>query len=191
MDCNQLQALKLSDKEAEYCSTTLSQAVDSPNLSADGFAVHELLNILINLTSSYSAVKRFILIQSGGGKGQRKPGELSSFDQQMLKAADELERNSGMLVHHGLLKVIEKLQTFEQFGVSVSRLLWNLLHSDAVKAVVKSDFPNMIELLKSQYIAPSSSSHEMNMRCCLWQLEATGNGKCRSNNSDVEELTLF
>ena len=185
MDCNRLQALELSDKEAEYCNTTLSQAVDSPNLTADGFAVHELLNVLVNLTRSYTAVKRFIMIQSAEGKGQRKPGEVSSFDQQMLKTADDLERNSKMLVHHGLLRVIETLQTLERFDVAVSRLLWNLLHSDAVKAVVKSDFPNMTELLKSQYVAPSSSSHKMNIHCCLWQLQATGNGKCCSNNDNV------
>lgn len=175
LDCDQLLALKLTDKEAEYCVTTLARAIDSPSFKANGFAVHELLKILTNLTHSYSAMKKFVEVQSAGGRKQKRPEEhtCSSFDQQMLKTADELEKNSQKLMSHGLSSVIERVFRVEKFQEAAAKLLLNLVHH---QPVVESDFSAMIEILKSLCESPFHVDHQLAAQCCLWQLRAVERG---------------
>ena len=178
LDCDQLLALKLTDGEAEYCVSTLAATINTQSFKADGFAVHELLDILINLTHSYSAMKKFVMGQSVGRKKQKRQEELGSFDQRMLIAADELERNSQKLMSHGLLSVIERVLKVEKFQGAAAKLLWNLLHHEPIKAAVKSDFPAIIEILEFQYKSSVPSDHQLIVHCCLWQLRDTKQGMC-------------
>lgn len=172
LDCDQLLTLVLTDEEAEYCVTILAKSIESPSFKADGFAVHELLEILINLTHSYSAMKEFVSLLSLS-KNMQKRQETGSFDQRMLKATDNLERNSPLLMNYGLLNVIEKVIKVEKFQKAAATLLWNLTHHESIKAVLKSDFPIIIETLKSQCKSSSTSDHQLVIHCCLWQLGDT------------------
>lgn len=176
LDCDQLLALKLTDNEAKYCVTTLASAIDSPSFSGDGFAVHELLKILTNLTHSYSALKEFIEAPPAIGKKQKRPAEFGSFDMQMLKTADELEKNSRKLLNHGLLTTLERVFKVEKFRGLAAKLLLNLLHHKPIKRVVESDFPAIIKILRSYW--ESTLDSDLVAHCCLWLLEAIERGKC-------------
>ena len=176
LDCDQLQALALTDEEAKYCVTTLAKSIDSPSFKHDGFAVHELLEILINLTHSYSAMKKFILVQSASKKKQVRQDELDSFDWRMLTATDNLDRNSQKLMDHGLLSVIERVIGVEKFQEAGATLLWNLVHHESIKAVVKAGFPAILETLKFQSKSPIPLAHQLIVHCCLWQLRDTKEG---------------
>ena len=176
LDCDQLLALKLTDKEAEYCVTTLGKSINLSSFKSDGFAVSELLTILTNLTWPYTAMKRLMEVKLAGARKHSRPVEMGYFDQQMLKTADELEKNSQMVMRYGLLNVMERVLRVEQFQEAATKLLCNLLHSEAVRAVVGSDFPDIIELLQSQCETSPHEDHQLIAYCCLWRTRAVKQG---------------
>lgn len=176
LDCEQLSALKITESEAEFCVTTFAKTIDSPNFKADGFAAHELLQLLTNLTHSYSAVKQFMDTQSAGKRKHNKPGELSYFDQQMLKVAIELEGNSERFVRYGLLNAIERVLRVEQFQEGATKLLCNLLHTETIKSAIESNFPSVIELLQCQCENSLQEDHQLAAYCCLWQIGSMTQG---------------
>lgn len=173
LDCDQLLTLALNDTEAKYCVTTLAKSIESPSFKADGFAVYELLEILINLTHSYLSMKEFVSLLSVSKSKQKGQEKYCSFDQRMLKAADNLERNSLLLMNNGLLSVIERIIEVKKFQKAAATLLWNLVHHESIKAAVKSNFPTITEILKSQCKNSSTLDHQLIIHCCLWLLGDT------------------
>lgn len=165
LDCNQLLALALDEKEAEYCVTTLTSALQSPDLKGDGFAVHEILQILTNLTHpAHTTIESLAkLMTPPKGKLIVIP---DYFDAQLVFATEVLAKNCRNLVDQGIITVIEGLLQQKQFLPLTCQLLWNLLHQPSIK---KKIGPGMHRLLKD---LPECSLQEDQpaLYCCLWLL---------------------
>lgn len=126
-------ALSLSLDEAKDLSTTLSKAVMTPDLNADGHSINELLCFLINFTKQIG-----VTVESMGQQKQRQ----SNFHTQYSRHKDVSTHNIKMLISLGLLGSLEKLVTIETIDSTVLEqclhLLWNIVHEEAMLPVISS-----------------------------------------------------
>lgn len=162
LDCDQLLAIKLEEREAEYCISTLVAGASAPSLKADGFSVHEILCILTNFTQSYSTLKM---------AANTVQTEFSRFEQRMCKTADELEKNCKVLMKQKLLDTIAFLLLVPEENIqeASARLLWNLLHFKAFKEKVLLEFPAIVKALNTLRDVPSPDI-QLTAFCALWVL---------------------
>ena len=175
LDCDELLVLKFEDREAEYCIETLKSAIDSPDFKADGMSVFELLEILINMTHPYqSAAEIKISAIKHLSKKEKKPVNLSNFDQKMLEAAEELVKNSLSLIHLNIISLLESIFREKKFQAAACKLLWNLLHQENVKKEVLSNHPGICEALDTMKIS-TAPDDQLSSHCCLWLLESFNN----------------
>lgn len=176
LDCDQLLALRLDEREASYCVATLATAVCSHDMTADGFSVHELLLILTNLTQPHSVPKKEMSPQSKhkGKKHQQKVKQPSEFDQQMLNALNELETNCQILMNHELLDILENTLQIsdEKIQEASARVLWNLLHSEVVRTKVESEFADIRSCLFALCETSSPAVH-LAAQNALWLVDVS------------------
>lgn len=165
LDCDQLLALTLDEKEAEYCVSTLIDALQSPVLKGDGFAVHEILQILTNLTHpSHSTVESVCeSMTTQKGKLILVP---DYYDQKLIIAAMELAKSCHCLIKHDLIPVLEGMVREKKFLSSASRILWNLLHHQGIKNKIA---PEICEILQDS----TPQEDQLSIHCCLWLLGKT------------------
>lgn len=165
LDCDQLLALKLSEKEAEYCVSTLMDALQSPDFKGDGFSVREILQILTNLTHpAHTAVE----LVCGSVTSQTAKLILvpDLFDQKLIIAAMELARNCHYLIDQNIIPVLEGMVGDGKFLSSACRILWHLLHQTGVKNKVAPGLYEKLEALQE----PSLQEEQLSIHCCLWLL---------------------
>ncbi len=168
LDCEQLISLKIKEKEANYCVKSLQNAIVSPDFKADGFAVHELLQILTNLTHpSHSAVIKMI-----STKSHSKKEKTSYFDQKMLEAAETSEHNCFILNQFKIIPLLDDYIFKEMvFQHQACKLLWNFLHQDGFKDEITSNHSGICESVHHimQNIT-STPDDQLLCHCCLWLL---------------------
>ena len=164
LDCDQLMALKLNEKEIEYCVSTLAEALQSPSFKGDGFAAHEILQILTNLTHpSHSTIEA--VCASMPTQKQKLIVVPDYFDQKYLEAAMELGKLCHSLVDHGLLQILEGMLREKVFPFSACRVLWHLLHHQGIKNIALG----LCEILEN-FQKPSFNQDQFALYCCLWLL---------------------
>lgn len=165
LDYNHILALKLEEREAKYCITTLSEAMQPPQFSAEGFSLCEILEILNKLTHPTLTYEK---PQSDAANiQQRKHQVLSKFEQKMNEARNELKANFSLLTRFKLLNLIESLLLISDNRVQELSvvLLWNVLHIETVKDEVLTQFPGIIEnVLK---FCDGSMSHTEQVADCV------------------------
>ena len=159
LDCHQLFHLKISETEAQYCVSTLATTASSPNYKDDGFALHEILKILIHLTKPYQSLSSLF------------KGDLSDFENKMIGFSVVMEENVQLLHSCGILNAFHSLvlAPCETYMAKTAQLLWNLLHCKAVKQAALSDFPNIVSALKA-IAGDSNSSAQLACHCACWLL---------------------
>lgn len=147
LDIDQLSNLILSEQDINYCLSTLTQSLSTPDFRAGGFAAHEVLQILINVTHpahSSEVVK---------GKDY--------FDEMFENVAKKLAKNIHDLVSHNLLVILKRMIQEKLFLSLACQLLWNLLHHESIRRKIS---PEMITLLEQ---LPASTTTDQLVYCCL------------------------
>ena len=162
LDCEQLHALVLNDKEAEYCIATFRNALKSPDLTADGYAVHEILYILSNLTHPSHSTSITLSLE--------KSTVPDSFDQKFIMASKELTNNCLKLISYGIISLLEELvmDLGRKFISLACKILWNLLHHPSVESIVTNNTHGVLKVLENT----SHQDTEYAIYCCLWFLES-------------------
>lgn len=171
LDCDQLLSLRLNKIEAEYCVDTFKGAISSPDFTADGFAAHELLQILRNLTHPCVFFESNPSATVGKLKTEKEDEKtkMSYFDCKMCEAAEELMGNCSDFIHFGLVPVLESSLKHEMFRTLACRLLWNLLYQDSVKENISTNYPGIVKLLVAMQDS-SLPEDQLLSHCCLWRL---------------------
>lgn len=165
LDCDHLLALKLSDKEAEYCISTLKDALQSPEFKGDGFSVQEILQILMNLTHpSHTSVELVCeSVTSRKGKVILVP---DYFDQKLITTAMELASNCRCLIDKNIIPVLKGMVRDKHFLSSVCRILWHLLHQNGIRNKMGTGLYEMLDTLRDS----SLEEEQLSIHCCLWLL---------------------
>lgn len=164
LDCNELLALTLNEREAKYCVSTLTSALQSPDLKDDGYAVHELLQVLIGLTHPANTTANLLAESMSPPKGKLILVP-DYFDQQLVITTMELARNIQNLLDQNIILVIEGMVGEKQFLPLACRLLWNLLHHPGIKNKISPGIHNFLKTLQEPL------EDQLAIHCCLWLLE--------------------
>lgn len=176
LDCDQLLALRLTEKEAEYCVSTLKNAINSTDFKGGGFSARELFQILDNFTHPSLA---FPVINPLSLSPPKKENANAIFDQKIIEATNILSgTNTSSLGQSEIISLLHYIiLKKEAFQAQACKLLWNLLHHDSFKLKVLTDFPGLCTAIEQAALTSPAGDHLV-YHCCLWSLnKANEKGK--------------
>ena len=162
LDCDELLCLKFEDEELKYCVNSLKSGISSPDFTTDGVSVHELLQILTNVTHPCHFTPLPTKYQS------KKKEKLGYFDQRMSEVAEELVENSVGLINLNIIPLLERILTEKKFRNSACILLWNLLHHENIKS--KVFFNDQICEVLEEMRSSEEPDDQLSSHCSLWLL---------------------
>jgi len=150
--------LSLSQEEATYLLTTLSEAILSPDLRADGHSVKELLNFLINFTTQLGTI-----VESKDSVQHKQ--KYSIFYVGYKRRKNVSSKNIEMLINLGLIESLGNLKTMESSVMEqVLHLLWNIVHEEASVPMISSA---VSKILRIPCVEASANSL---VQCIQWFL---------------------
>lgn len=177
LDCNQLLALALNEREVGFCVSTLKAALLSPDLKGNGIALHEMLQILVNLTHPACSVTTQSVLHDP------EKSTPNYFSKSFATATEKLAENSRKLIEYDIASLLEKMISEGKCLSLVCRILWHLLHHEDMQSKIA---PETCGVLMS-FQDTISQYEKMSVDCCLWLLglsdkEGTYNNLCIKNH---------
>ena len=166
LDCEQLNALKLTRDEAKMCMSLLNEATVDPRHVSQDCSLLTLLRAMIWFVHEYSRKSKALDVKN-----------CSEYEKKMGAVSHELESNTHLLVEEGflsLLKSVLKLRNEEELQATAARLAWCLAHNMSIRTKMLDD-AELIQILKD---AQNDESPQLSMAsfCVLWLLGVQANG---------------
>ena len=152
LDCEQIYALKLTQKEGCSCVSLLKKAVEDPCHMAEEISLLTILRALIWFTHEFHRQEK--------GEGNNKVG--SEYESKLVSVAQELRSNISLLIGESVLLVVKavlKMSCSEELQAVGARFLWSLVHDTAAKAQVLAD----IEIVECLHGFEKHSSLKLKM----------------------------
>ena len=172
LDYHQHYSLVLDDKDVEYCLMTLSAAATSPDFSANGYSLLEVLSVFCSLTHPS-------LIQARSSLQVKiSQSATSEYEKEMITATAALRANVEHLGNLKLLELLKSLLKLDNIQIveKSSLLLWNLVQVEDIHEKVVENLPGLVEDLLNM-CDHSRDDNKSIIDCILMTLDSQGNSE--------------